>query len=152
MMFSSPIPGQSLTQSPDFPMPYERPPEFNDVEKAQAWVFKTLTEEDRVVELIELIARGVPIEVLAGQILFAGMANGKWNVDLLLLLIEPVIYILLFIAEQAGIEYQMSFEDSVDVDMETETTMMGHIEKTMKKIKDDSQIAMPSMLGGGGEI
>ena len=92
-----PIPGQSLTSDPSDPAPYEKPPEFVNLEEAQEWVFDTLTDSETNDAMLDLIVSGVPLEIVAQQFLFAGMASGKWNVDLMMLLIEPTIYTLLFL-------------------------------------------------------
>ena len=44
--FSGPIPGQSLTTSPDNPQPYERPPSYTTLEEASYSIFEMLTEDE----------------------------------------------------------------------------------------------------------
>ena len=40
--------------------------------------------------------------------MFKGFQDGKWNPDLMLLLIEPSVYIIMWLADKAGIEAQIS--------------------------------------------
>lgn len=141
-MFSAPIPGQSLTTDPSTPLPYEQPPEFTNIEKAQEWIFDQLTTTPRGEEALDNISRGVSIENLAIIIAFGGMQSGKWTVDLMLLLLEPIMYILLFLCEQAGVEYNLS-DDEDDLMMDAEDNMkykhgLEQIKKgTSKKVRND---------------
>ena len=52
--------------------------------------------------VMELVANDLPIGDIAQIILYDGFTKGMWNPDLLLLLIEPVMYMVLALAEQAG--------------------------------------------------
>lgn len=140
-MFSAPIPGESLTHSPDNPRPFEQPPEYTNVEQAQEWIFSNLTSEDNVEQLIDFIGDGIPVDMLATQIVFTGFANGKWTPDLMLLLIEPTIYILLFIAEQAGIDYILSDEDEY-VDDGVRRKAKAEI---TRKVKQETAGSVPDM-------
>ena len=41
-----PIPGQSLTNDPTNPAPFEKPPEFTNVYEASEFIFETLLEPE----------------------------------------------------------------------------------------------------------
>jgi len=114
-LFQSAIPGISLTNDPANPKPFEKAPEFTDVQKAQEHLFESLVDPEKIPTLLEIINMGVPLTSVAQSILFAGFNKGKWNPDLYLLLIEPCIYILLFICEQSGVDYILSPEDNVEI-------------------------------------
>ena len=138
-MFDAPIPGQSLTQSPDTPLPYETPPEFVNVEDAREWLFEHLTDPESVPELIGFISDGVPIEILATQVVFGGMVSGKWNTDMMLLLIEPAVYTLLFIAEQSGVDYILSYDELNEVDSSVKTKVSQYVEKSLGDVEKQLQ-------------
>lgn len=139
-----PIPGESLTANPDTPMPYERPPEFTNFEKAQKYVVETLTDSNTAVEMIRAVSEGIPVDMLAMQFLFAGFSNGKWTPDLLLLLIEPTIYTILFLCEQAGVDYDFYFEDASP---EATHKFESHLAKMFEK-----QVGSMNKEGGLSEI
>ena len=84
--FNGPVPGQSLTNSPDQKYPWESAPEFTNSTEAQLHLFAELTEKDRFVALTDALADGVPVDILTRTILFDGFSKGKWTADLLLLL------------------------------------------------------------------
>ena len=51
-------------------------------------------------------------------LLFTGFTEGKWNPDLLLLLIEPVAYMIMALAERADIEIIIDNDDETNSDEE----------------------------------
>lgn len=105
LMRGGPIPGSSLTADPDNPAPYEQPPEYVDVHSASEWVFSQLIEEERYDQLIESLIEGIPVADIAQVILFTGFTQGKWDVNLMTLLIEPVMYIIMALGERAGVDF-----------------------------------------------
>lgn len=152
LRFDAPIPGQSLTNSPESPFPFERPPEYTDYQEAVDYLFESLVTEDSK-EIVGIIARGVPIETLATQIAFGGFSKGKWNPDLMLLLLEPIVYILLFISEQAGVDYVLSFDEEVEfLEPEGEMQYNKHVKQASSKaVKKASsgEMDIGSLLGRG---
>jgi len=161
LMFDAPVPGQSLTQPPEKRMPYESPPEFTNFEKAQEHLFEVMMESGG--SIVEQLNNAVPVSFIGPQFPVMGAAKGKWNPDLMLLLIEPSIYITLFIAEQAGIEdYVLDFGEELEM-LEPKARMKAenHIAKAIKQvgeqIKEDMQgadiqdLMPPSLLAKVGE-
>lgn len=114
-LLQSPIPGESLANDPDNPMPFEKAPEFTDVQEAQEHLFDELVDPEKIPDIVEVVRQGVPLSMIAQTILFAGFQRGKWNPDLYLLLIEPCIYILMFICEQAGVQYVLDPDQQMDI-------------------------------------
>ena len=88
--FNAPIPGESLTQDPDQKFPWEQPPEINDVDTAIKEIFINLTEKDTLVELLNILNNGQPVDEIAQIVAYRGMSVGKYNSDLMLLLLEPL--------------------------------------------------------------
>lgn len=100
-----PIPGSSLTSDPDDPAPYEKPPEYVDIHAASEWIFSELIDEDRYDQLIQSLLEGIPVMDVVQVILFTGFTQGKWDVNLMTLLIEPTAYIIMALAERAGVDF-----------------------------------------------
>jgi hypothetical protein len=50
------------------------------------------------------MANDMPVMDMAQVILFGGFSQGKWDVNLMMLLVEPTAYMLLALAERAGID------------------------------------------------
>ena len=123
------VPGQSLTNSPEQPYKWEQPPEFVNTKEASLYVFSVLTTPETVPNLLESVSNGVGIVDLASIVLYSGFLEGKWNPDLMTLLMEPTMYMIMALAEKANIKYVV---DTGDDDKEPEITGEQQ-EKTFKK-------------------
>jgi len=108
--FNAPIPGESLTASPDTPKSWERPPEFTDQEEAMRAVYMELTEQDTLRKIVDIIDEGIALDELAQVILYKGYTSGKFNPDMMMLLAEPTIYLLIAIADYADIKDYTLYE------------------------------------------
>ena len=102
--FNAPIPGESLTASPDTPKAWERPPEYTDQDDAMRAVYLELTKFDTLKELINIIDEGIPLDEIAQVVLYKGYTEGKYTPDMMMLLAEPTIYLLIAIADYADIK------------------------------------------------
>ena len=117
--FNAPVPGESLTASPETPKAWERPPEYTDEDEAMMAVYMILTEQDTLRGLIEIISDGIALDELAQVILYKGYTEGKYTPDMMLMLAEPTIYLLISIADYAEIkDYVLYNEEDGDPDTE----------------------------------
>ena len=144
-----PIPGQSLTANPDEPRPFERPPDFTNFKEALDFIAADLLLEENYTPIVLAIADGVPITDLAMQIGYVGFREGKWNPDLMMMLMEPIMYLLMALAEKAGIKYRIDDED--DDDEDTTSNQSNQFEQLKKVTKERfptknsiSKTALPS--------
>ena len=133
---NGPTPGQSLTNSPDEPYPWERPPVHTNLNEALYGLFDMLTEEEMYIDVVSAIGQGMPIVNLAEVILTDGFQKGAWNPDLMVQLIEPTMYMLMSMAEKAGVKYRIDEEDDPDIE---EATPEEELEmfKGLTKIAED---------------
>ena len=117
--FNAPIPGESLTTAPDMPKAWERPPQYTSQDKAMEAIYMEITVEDSLRKLINIINEGIPLDEIAQVILYKGYTEGKFAPDLMLLLIEPTLYLLISIADYADIkDYTLYNEETDDPDTE----------------------------------
>ena len=117
--FNAPVPGESLTASPETPKAWERPPEYTDQDEAMMAVYMVLTEQATLRGLIEIISDGIALDELAQVILYKGYTEGKYTPDMMLMLAEPTIYLLIAIADYAEIkDYVLYNEEDGDPDTE----------------------------------
>lgn len=148
-----PIPGQSLTNDPDNPAPYEKPPQFTSVHAASEFIFEKLIDEEVYPQMMGLLADDVPIMDIVRTTLFAGFTEGKWNPDLMLMLVEPVAYMLLALAERAEIDpviYRGEDEDEDEEERILGTKYEREKLKSMKKVLSSrsvpTNVIAPEML------
>jgi hypothetical protein len=136
--FNRPVPGQSLTNSPDQPYPWEQKAEFNNVFEAQMHIFTSLIEKSAFVKVTEAMAQGVPVDILTKTILFDGYSRGLWNADLLMLLIEPVAVILMALAEKVGVDYILyqGDQDDHEEDPEIQKQAFNKMNAVQKALAD----------------
>jgi hypothetical protein len=128
-----PIPGQSLTNSPDNPYPWEQPTEFTEIQPAIESMFINLTEDDAYEALVDIIDADNTIAEAAQIILFAGFEEGLWNPDLMTLLIEPTMYLIMALVEQAGrLDYKIDREPD-ELDEEDKAEQITAMEKLLSQ-------------------
>ncbi len=114
MMEANPIPGQSLTQDPENPMPWETPPEFTDIQEYVDAAFLDISNPETLPTLLDALRHDAPVEYLVEQYLQNDVQKGKITPDLMMLAIEPVMYILITMATYGGID--PNFAEDVEVD------------------------------------
>jgi|TARA_R110000796_G_scaffold56320_2_gene130594 hypothetical protein len=140
---SRPIPGQSLTNDPENPAPYERPPEFVNPQLALETIWEKFISKDVYPQLMETIADGTPLMDLTQVILYHGLSEGKWNPDLMLLLIEPVTYMLMALAERQDIPmtiYSSEADDDVEEEAVLGTTLTEDKLKRFQQSKESGTV------------
>ena len=118
--FNAPIPGESLTTAPDMPKAWEQPAQYVDQNKAMEAVYMELTEEDTLRKLINMINDGTPLDQIAQVTLYKGYTEGKFSPDLMLMLIEPTLYLLIAIADYAEIKDYILYNEEVDDEQDTD--------------------------------
>tara|TARA_R100001460_G_C3551622_1_gene175192 strand:+ start:47 stop:709 length:663 start_codon:yes stop_codon:yes gene_type:complete len=136
-VFSSPTPGESLTKSPDEKFPWESAPEFTSVQPFMEEIFLQLTDEEPYIELLGLLMRKTPVDDITQVLLYKAMSSGKINPDLMLLLIEPVMYLIIAIAENSDIEPVIYEGEDIDEMDEESAQMYVNKSKEMKDMKPE---------------
>ena len=107
-----PIAGMSLTNNPDNPAPYEQPPQFVNVHEASLYLWDYLTEDEQRYEALMMgISKGVQVMTIVEVILFEHFQDGMWNPDLMLMLAEPLAYMLIALAERLDLDIKIDNEE-----------------------------------------
>ncbi len=130
-----PIPGQSLTNDPANPAAFERPPEFTKKDDALEEIFANMTKEETYPQLMQAVANKTPVMEVTQVVLMEGFRQGKWNPDMFLMLIEPTAYMVMALAERAGIEYEIDRDVAEDIDEDSEVEKQ--FDSIRGKIKED---------------
>ena len=128
-----PIPGQGLTNDPDNPWPWEKPPEITNLEDGVQYVFGRLIEPEAYSSIMNVIDGGTPLMDVTQGILFKGFTEGKWNPDLMMLLAEPTAYMLMALAERADIDFKVYRGEEEDDDDEA---TLFNVEVDKQKLKE----------------
>ena len=111
---NAPIPGEALTTAPDMPRAWERPPQYTSQDKAMEAFYMEITSEESLSNLINIINDGIPLDEIAQVILYKGYTEGKFSPDLMVVLIEPTLYLLISIADYADIKDYTLYNEETD--------------------------------------
>lgn len=125
-----PIPGSSLTNSPDNPYPWEQPAQYTELQPAIDALFLELSEPEAFHSIMDLVRNDVPVGDVAQVVLTDGFQKGLWNPDLMLLLMEPTMYMIIAFAEKAGIQDYVTYEGEQD-DPEDEDEQLAGVEEAI---------------------
>lgn len=131
-----PIMGQSLTNNPEAPQPYERPPEFTTKEEAMDYFFGHITEEERFTSIMEALSEGMAVMDMVQLLVTKAFEDGKINPDMVMMLAEPLAYLLIGLAEREGIRV-IIVDDPEDPDNE---------ENKLKMLYPDMPVPSENML------
>jgi len=106
-----PIPGQSLTNDPANPAPYEQPPKFTNVHEATQFMWDKITDDELYESLMTGLSQGVAVLPVVQILLFDEFQKGTFNPDLMLMLIEPTAYMVIALAERLDIDIEIDGEE-----------------------------------------
>jgi hypothetical protein len=118
MMEATSVPGQSLTQDPENKANYETPPQFTDIQDYVDEAFLDISDPETLPQLLDALRHEAPLEYLVEAYLQKDVQNGLITPDLMMLAIEPIIYILITMATYAGIDPNFAEDDDFDEDDE----------------------------------
>ena len=113
-----PIPGQSLTSDPEQPRPWEKPPAFSNPREALMNISKLILQPEAIKGTIGALVDGAAVADIATAILYANFTEGDISPDTMLLLMEPVMYLIMSIGEEANIKYNIEADDMDEMDEE----------------------------------
>ena len=144
--FSSPMPGESMTVSPETRHTWESPAKHTEVKPVMEEIFIQITKRENLIELLGLFMKKQPVDEIAQVILYKGITQGLFNMDLMLMLVEPTMYLLIAIAEEYDIEPIIYEEQDIDMaDKEDmDTVKKETLGKQVGKVRKDA--VPPSIL------
>lgn len=126
-----PIPGQSLVNDPEQSYKWEQPPQIVTLQDGIIDIFKTLIIPDVFQNLVGALRKGVAVSDIGSAILYSGFLEGKWSPDLMVLLAEPVMYVVMAMGERAGVEdmriYAGEELDEDDLDREASIANLNQV-------------------------
>tara|TARA_B100001093_G_scaffold508795_1_gene571692 strand:- start:375 stop:899 length:525 start_codon:yes stop_codon:yes gene_type:complete len=148
---SRPLPGESLTNDPDTPLPFEGSPQFTDQEELLNYYFELLTSEDVYENLMDALEQGFPVMDMVQTLLLKGFEDGLFNPDLMMIVAEPLAYMMIALAERQNIDVVITSED--DEDEESSIPMfkqamstVSPTEEVPEEIQQRVEPAAPSLL------
>jgi hypothetical protein len=136
-LFDGPLAGQSLTADPDSKMAWDGPPKYSSVREASEAIFLDILEDDNLKAIVTMLQDGVPVSEITQVLLMTGFSKGQFNPDTLLLLIEPVMYMIMAIGDKFGIEDVKIYRGEEEDDEEDEDDIS--VEENREDIQESFQ-------------
>ena len=114
-LFDAPIPGQGLTQRPGSGS-WERPPELVDLDAVADWFWDRFTSPKIFRDTMRVIDAGVPVDLVAANLVAQSTMSGKFTVDMAMLVTPIVVVQLKTLANLAGASVSVTNKDDAGVD------------------------------------
>ena len=107
--FDAPIPGMSLTHELG-DRPWQQPAQYPTVDEAIEYYMNSMTSEDFMDQIIDVLEMGVPVTNVANAMQTAGVLQGKHNIDVGMLILPVLVELLMLIGDTADIKYTSGLE------------------------------------------
>jgi hypothetical protein len=111
-----PIPGQSLTSDPEQPRPWEKPPTYTNPREALMYISTLILKPEAIEGILGSLLNGAAVVDIVTAILYTNFTEGIISPDMMLLLMEPVMYLVMSIGEEANIQYNIEGDDLDELD------------------------------------
>ena len=114
----APIAGQSLMNSQEEAYPWEKPAEFSNPREALDEIVSSIMQPEAVKNVVMALSKGAAAADIAIAVLYSKFTEGKINPDVMMMLVEPVMYLTMAIGEEANIKYNIEGNDLDEIDDE----------------------------------
>ena len=149
--FEKRIPGQSLTNDPENPKAFEKPPQYTDRTEVLENYFEMLTEEETYLSIMDSLEEGVTVMEIVQVLIFQGFQDGLFNPDMMLMVAEPLAYMIAALAERADVDFVIMNDDDEDEDEDEEDEDLPIMNQKLKTIEkpqmdDDFPVELANKL------
>jgi len=108
--FDAPIPGMSLTHELGA-RPWQTPAQFSTVDEAIEYYMASMTSEEFMEQLIDVLEMGVPVTSIANSMQLSNVMEGKHTVDVGMLVVPLLMELIMMLGDSAGIEYETGLQN-----------------------------------------
>ena len=129
-LLDAPIPGQALTHELGA-RPWQSPPQYSTVDEAVDYYTSRLSTPEATSQIVEILKMGIPVTSLANTIQMGSIMDGKHSIDVGMLVLPLIVEVIMFIAEQEGIDYDDGLTDVKD--NKTNEAILENIRTQMKE-------------------
>ena len=108
-MLDGPIPGESLTAELGS-FPWQSPPQYANVDDVIDYYMSRMSQEDFMVQLVDVLEMGTPVSALANTIQLSGVMQGLHTIDsgiLVMPVIMEMIMMLGVVAHYRFLEFHL---------------------------------------------
>lgn len=109
-LFDAPIPGMSLTHELGA-RPWQQPSQFSTVDEAIEYYMASMTSEEFMEQLIDVLEMGVPVTSIANSLQLSSVMEGKHTVDVGMLVVPLLMELIMMLGDSAGIDYETGLQN-----------------------------------------
>ena len=114
--FKRAIPGSSLTRSPEDAYTWEQPPVISSSRAASVFFFSKLMEPKVYNAVLDSVEEGTPLMDIAQMLMYQAFMDGIINPDLMMIMVEQVVYMLAAMCELQNIDFIIQEDDEDDIE------------------------------------
>ena len=137
--FKRPIPGSSLTRSPEDRYTWEQPPAITDSSEASRFFFMKLVEPKVYNAVLDSVEEGTPLMDISQMLMYQAFSDGVINPDLMLTMVEQVVYMIAGLAERQQIDFIIQEDDEDDIEE-------NRLAELLSKQTDSENIEIPEAI------
>ena len=124
--FRRPIAGESLARSPENKYAWEQPPVITDPQEASRFFFSKLTEPKVYNSVLDSVEEGTPLMDIAQVLMYQAFVDGIINPDLMMTMVEQIVYMIAALAERQGIDFIIQEDDEEDIREEQNLELLAN--------------------------
>ena len=124
--FKRAIPGSSLTRSPEDSYTWEQPPTITDASEAARFFFTQLLQPKVYNAVLDAVEAGTPLMDISEMLMYQAYVDGIINPDLLLIMVEQVVYMIAALAERQQIDFIIQEDDEEDIREEQDLELLAN--------------------------
>jgi len=140
-LFDAPIAGQSLTAELGA-RPWQQAPQYGTVEEAFEYYATKLIDPAINDSLFDTLEMGTPVAPVAEILVQSGAMEGKHSIDVSILILPVIMELIAYVADEAGIEYDMGTNVTIDQDVIPESKIALVVAQMKKKMPQEEQDAV----------
>ena len=134
ILFTAPIPGQSLTVEPGS-VPWEQPSQYVTVDDVASFYSDKLDNPEAIFELMSLLERGIPILTIVNTMVKASIMKGYHTVDTGFLVTPIIVEIIKTLADLNDVTYTITAEEAGKENTVNPAIIKQLIDEAKKKVE-----------------
>ena len=134
ILFTAPIPGQSLTIEPGS-VPWEQPPQYVTIDDVASFYSDKMDNPEAIFELMSLLERGIPILTIVNTMVKTSIMKGYHTVDTGFLVTPIIVEIIKTLADLNDVTYTVTAEDAGKKNTVNPAIIKQLIDEAKKKVE-----------------
>ena len=123
--FKRAIPGSSLTRSPEDAYTWEQPPVISSSRAASVFFFSKVMEPKVYNAVLDSVEEGTPLMDIAQMLMYQAFVDGIINPDLMMIMVEQVVYMLAAMCELQNVDFIIQEDDEDDIEEEITSELIN---------------------------